>query len=106
MNIIKRSRQRNYKRNGDIIYSSISAVNSNNIFDYIIDLDGIFIIVDDYLYYEYEDGTHYYLKERIRPYSFIQMYVDNNMILNGYYDNDTKNDLFLINTDGDLIWQQ
>lgn len=108
MKVTKRNRQRNYKRNGDILFSTTSSVQRNGtetIYD-IVD-GGEFKLNESSLYFIFqEDSTYYYGNDRIRPYTFIQMYVDNEMNLFGYYPNIVDSEIFIIDNNGNLIWQQ
>lgn len=86
------NKQRNYKRNDDIIYNSVTGIkyDSEVTYDIVTDvnlyLDGQYLkLKTEELEYNYSFGT-----DRIRPFTFITMEVDNNMNLNANIPNVIK----------------
>ena len=108
MKVTKRDRQRNYKRNGDILYSTTSSIQRNGIeTTYDIVDGGEFKLDGNILNFIYEEDSKYYIgNDRVRPYSFIEMYIDNEINLIGYIPNIVDSEIFIVDNNGNLVWQQ
>lgn len=106
MKWLRANKQRNYKRNKDIIYKTVTASKYDSEVGYEIVSDIDFYLDGQYLKlrtgeleFNYSFGT-----DRIRPYTFITMQVDDLMNLKADIPNIIKDScVFTIDNNGNLI---
>ena len=81
----RESKQRNYKRNGDIIYDSNASKRNNSItgIEIIPIKSGDLYLDGQYLKLRYEDSGYSsdFTVDKIRPYNYLTMWVDNELNL-------------------------
>lgn len=102
----REDKQRNYKRNKDIIYHTESAKKVFNDITYkVVKTDNEEFFLDgNNLYLKYEDSGYNdnINTESIRPFGFIKMRVDDNMYLNARIPNIILDAQFTIDKNGNL----
>lgn len=103
MKLVKRSRQRNYRRNNDIIYNGNDSkfLNEKSVY-YYINNEGNFVLDNGWLLFNYNLND---TDDTINGYKYITMDSDGAFLI-GYYPNEVKDDLFFIDESGILVWQQ